>query len=100
MLGMKVVYPTVEELAESQAITSGADEGKTSLNPITGEVTADSAQTLDTTMEQENSQVGNQQWTIQKIWQHRVHKTMTNKTKTQHNMYCTLPYTNKDKKCK
>jgi len=60
MLGMKVVYPTVEELAESQAITSGADEGKTSLNPITGEVTADSVQTLDAdaTMVQENSQVG------------------------------------------
>ena len=26
----------------------------------------------------------NQQWTIQRNWQHRVHKTKTNKTKTQH----------------
>ena len=25
---------------------------------------------------------GNQQWTIQRNWQHRVHKTMKNKTKT------------------
>ena len=29
----------------------------------------------------------NQEWTIQRNWQHRVHKTKTNKTKTQHNMY-------------
>jgi len=28
---------------------------------------------------------GNQKWTIQRTWQHRVHKTKTNKTKTQHN---------------
>ena len=27
---------------------------------------------------------GNQKWTIQINWQHRVHNTMKNKTKTQH----------------
>jgi len=25
---------------------------------------------------------GNQTWTIQRYWQHKVHKTKTNKTKT------------------
>ena len=29
-------------------------------------------------------------WTIQRHWQHRVHKTKTNKAKTQHNM-CWTP---------
>ena len=33
---------------------------------------------------------GNQKWTIQRNW---VHKTKTNKTKTQHNMCWTPPYT-------
>jgi hypothetical protein len=28
---------------------------------------------------------GNHKWTIQINWQHRVHKTKTNRTKTQHN---------------
>ena len=37
----------------------------------------------------------NQKWTIQRNWQHRVHTTMKNKTKTQHNMCWTPPYTNK-----
>ena len=34
---------------------------------------------------------GNQEWTIQRNWKHRVHKTKTktNKIKTQHNMYWT-----------
>ena len=35
----------------------------------------------------------NQQWTIQRNWQHRVHKTKTNKTKTQHNMHWAQLYT-------
>ena len=30
-------------------------------------------------------------------WQHRVHKTMTNKIKTQHNMHWTPQYANKHK---
>ena len=30
----------------------------------------------------------NQKWTIQRNWQHRVHKTKTNKVKTQHNTIC------------
>jgi len=29
---------------------------------------------------------GDQKWTIKRNWQHRVHKTKKNKTKTQHNM--------------
>jgi hypothetical protein len=29
---------------------------------------------------------GNRKWTIQRNWQHRVHKTKKNKTKTQHTM--------------
>jgi len=29
---------------------------------------------------------GNQTWTTQRNWQHRVHKAKKNKTKTQHNM--------------
>ena len=32
---------------------------------------------------------GNQKWTIKRQWKYRVHKTKTNKTKTQHNMYWT-----------
>jgi hypothetical protein len=32
----------------------------------------------------------NQKWTIQRYWQHRIHKTKTNKTKTQHKM-CWTP---------
>ena len=32
---------------------------------------------------------GNQKWTIQRNWQHRVHKTKKNKRKTQHNMWKT-----------
>jgi hypothetical protein len=41
--------------------------------------------------------MGNQQWTIQRNWQHRVHKTTTNKTKTLHNMCWTPLYVNKHK---
>ena len=37
---------------------------------------------------------GNHKWTIQRNWQHVVHKTKTNKRKTQHNMFWTPPYTN------
>ena len=37
---------------------------------------------------------GNQKWTIQRNWQHRVHKTKTNKTKAQHNMCWTPLYVN------
>ena len=33
---------------------------------------------------------GNRKWTIQRNWQHSVHKTKTNKTKRQHNM-CWTP---------
>jgi hypothetical protein len=29
---------------------------------------------------------GNQTWTIQRNWQHRVHKTKKNKAKTQYNI--------------
>jgi hypothetical protein len=41
----------------------------------------------------------NQKATIQRNWQHRVHKTKKNKTKTktQHNMCWTTPCTNKQK---
>ena len=39
----------------------------------------------------------NQKWTIHKNCQHRVHKTKTNKTRTQHNMCWTPLYTNKHK---
>ncbi len=31
---------------------------------------------------------GQSKWAIQRSWQHRVHKTKTNKTKTQHNTIC------------
>ena len=34
----------------------------------------------------------NQKWTIQRNWQHRVHKTKRNKTKTQHNRCWTPLY--------
>jgi hypothetical protein len=37
---------------------------------------------------------GNQEWTIRRNWQHRVHKTKKNKTKTQHNMCWTPLYVN------
>jgi hypothetical protein len=40
---------------------------------------------------------GNQKRTIQRNWQHRVHKTKKNKTKTQHNMCWTPLCTNKHK---
>jgi hypothetical protein len=40
---------------------------------------------------------GNQKLTIQRNWQHRVHKTKTNKTKTQHNMHWTPLCANKHK---
>jgi len=33
---------------------------------------------------------GNQKWTMQRNWQHRIHKTKKNKTKRQHNM-CWTP---------
>ena len=39
----------------------------------------------------------NQKWTIQKNWHHRVHKTKTSKTRTQHNMCWTPLYANKHK---
>ena len=35
---------------------------------------------------------GNQKWTIQRNWQHKVHKTKKNKTKTQHNILDTTMY--------
>jgi len=35
--------------------------------------------------------------TIQRNWQHMVHKTKTNKTKTQHNMWWTPLHANKHK---
>ena len=34
----------------------------------------------------------NQKWTIQKNWHHRVHKTKTTKTRTQHNTICVGQY--------
>ena len=37
---------------------------------------------------------GNQKWTIQRNWQHRVHNTKNNKTKTQHNVCWTPHYVN------
>ena len=37
----------------------------------------------------------NQKRTIQRNWQHRVHKTKKNKAKTQHNMCWTPLYANK-----
>ena len=42
---------------------------------------------------------GNQEWTIQRNWQHWVHKTQDEgkKTKTQHNMCWTPLYENKNK---
>ena len=40
-------------------------------------------------------QRGNQKWTIQINWQHRVHETKTNKIKIQHNMCWTPLKTNR-----
>jgi len=40
---------------------------------------------------------GNQNWTIQRNWQHMVPKTKKKKTKTQNNMCWTPPYANKHK---
>ena len=40
---------------------------------------------------------GQSKWTIQRNWQHSVHKTKINKTKTQHNMCWTPLYANKHK---
>ena len=40
---------------------------------------------------------GNQNWTIQKNWQHMVNKTKKNKAKTQHNIWWTPLYANKHK---
>jgi len=34
----------------------------------------------------ENTEGATGKWTIQRNWQHRVHKTKTNKAKTQHNI--------------
>ena len=36
-------------------------------------------------------------WTIQRNWQHRIHKTKKNKTKTQHNICWTPLYGSKHK---
>jgi len=41
--------------------------------------------------------LGNQKWIIQRNLQHRVHKTKTNTTKTQHNMCWTPPHAHKRK---
>ena len=35
---------------------------------------------------------GNQEWRIQRKWQHRVHKTKTNEANTQHNIWWRPPY--------
>ena len=43
---------------------------------------------------------GNQKRIIQRNWQHRIHKTKKNKTKTQHNICWTPLYTNKHKQRK
>ena len=40
---------------------------------------------------------GNEKYTIQRNWQHKVHKTKTNKTKIQHTMCWTPLYVNKHK---
>jgi hypothetical protein len=40
---------------------------------------------------------GNQNWTIQRNWQHSVHKMKKNQMKTQHNMCWTPLYANKHK---
>ena len=40
---------------------------------------------------------GNANWRIQRNWKHRVHKTKTNKVKTQHNMRWTPLYVSKHK---
>ena len=40
---------------------------------------------------------GNTKWTIQRNWQHRVHKTKENKAQTVHNMCWTSLYVNKHK---
>jgi len=45
----------------------------------------------------ENTERGNQKRTIQRNWKHWIHKTKTNKQKTQHNMGWTPLYTNKHK---
>jgi hypothetical protein len=45
----------------------------------------------------ENTERGNQKWTIQGNWRHRVHKTKKNTAKTQHNMCWTPLYENKHK---
>ena len=40
---------------------------------------------------------GNQKWAIQRNWQHRIHKTKTNKTKTQYTISWAPIYANKHK---
>ena len=42
----------------------------------------------------------NRQLTIQRNWQHSVHKTTKNKAKAHHSMCWTLPYTSKHKQSK
>ncbi len=41
--------------------------------------------------------MGNQKWTIQRNWQHEVHKTKKNKTKAHHNICLTPLYANTNK---
>jgi len=45
----------------------------------------------------ENTKGSNQKRTTRGNWQNRVHKTKTNKAKTQHNMCWTPLYANKHK---
>ena len=37
----------------------------------------------------------NQKWTFQRNWQHKIHKTKKNKTKTQHNIVLDTGHYNK-----
>ena len=70
-----------------------------------GQSKMDTLETLATQGTQDTRQINvreyrrdNQKLTIQRHWQHRVHKTKaTNKTKTQHNMCWKPIYANKYK---
>jgi len=45
----------------------------------------------------ENTEGVIKKWTVQRNWQHRVHKTKKDKAKTEHNMCWTPPCASKHK---
>lgn len=57
MLGMKVVYPSVDELAESQIIKNVVEEGSKHLSQSPEEVIENQQMEINTSLEQGMSQV-------------------------------------------